>query len=51
MKLRDTSLRVPPGIEGTVIDIKIFSRSGIRKDKRYKDVVAKTNRKIGSGTL
>jgi DNA-directed RNA polymerase subunit beta len=36
-EVRDTSLRVPPGIEGTVIDVKIFSRSGARKDKRYKE--------------
>jgi DNA-directed RNA polymerase subunit beta len=35
-EVRDTSLRVPPGVEGTVIDVKIFSRSGIRKDRRYK---------------
>lgn len=39
-EVRDTSLRVPPGVEGTVIDVKIFSRSGMRKDKRYKEVVA-----------
>lgn len=38
-EVRDTSLRVPPGVEGTVIDVKVFSRSGIRKDKRYKDIV------------
>ena len=31
---------MPPGIEGTVIDVKIFSRSGMRKDKRYKEIVA-----------
>lgn len=36
-EVRDTSLRVPPGIEGTVCDIKMFSRGGARKDKRYKD--------------
>ena len=36
-EVRDTSLRVPPGIEGTVCDIKMFSRGGSRKDKRYKD--------------
>lgn len=36
-EVRDTSLRVPPGVEGTVADIKIFSRSGARKDKRYKE--------------
>lgn len=39
-EVRDTSLRVPPGVEGTVIDVKIFSRSGMRKDKRYKMMVA-----------
>lgn len=38
-EVRDTSLRVPPGVDGTVVDVKIFSRSGIRKDKRYKEVV------------
>lgn len=35
-EVRDTSLRVPPGIEGTVIDVKVFSRSGVKKDRRYK---------------
>src|SRR4029077_18995959 len=45
-EVRDTSLRVPPGIEGTVVDVKIFSRSGIRKDKRYKDEVATKAAKI-----
>ncbi len=45
-EVRDTSLRVPPGIEGTIVDVKIFSRSGIRKDKRYKDEVAAHATKI-----
>ncbi|MCL4360744.1 DNA-directed RNA polymerase subunit beta [Candidatus Dependentiae bacterium] len=45
-EVRDTSLRVPPGIEGTVIDVKIFSRSGMRKDKRYKDMVAHETKKL-----
>ncbi len=40
-EVRDTSLRVPPGVDGTVVDVKIFSRSGIRKDKRYKEFVQK----------
>ncbi|MFZ5954046.1 MAG: DNA-directed RNA polymerase subunit beta [Candidatus Dependentiae bacterium] len=40
-EVRDTSLRVPPGVEGTVVDVKIFSRSGVRKDKRYKEEIAK----------
>ena len=45
-EVRDTSLRVPPGIEGTVIDVKIFSRSGVRKDDRYKQEVAKQIEKL-----
>jgi DNA-directed RNA polymerase subunit beta len=32
--VRDTSLRVPPGVEGTVIDAKIFTRKGAEKDLR-----------------
>ncbi len=32
--VKDTSLRVPPGIQGTVIDVKVFSRKGIDKDSR-----------------
>ena len=32
--VRDTSLRVPPGVEGTVIDAKIFTRKGADKDLR-----------------
>ncbi len=40
-EVRDTSLRVPPGVEGMVTDVKIFSRSGIRKDRRYKEEVIK----------
>ena len=32
--VRDTSLRVPPGVEGIVIDAKIFARKGAEKDSR-----------------
>ena len=32
--VRDTSLRVPPGVEGTVIGARIFSRKGTEKDSR-----------------
>jgi len=32
--VKDTSLRVPPGVEGVVIDAKVFSRRGIAKDDR-----------------
>ncbi len=50
-EVRDTSLRVPPGVEGTVIDVKIFSRSGMRKDKRYKEVVLKETARLESEFL
>jgi DNA-directed RNA polymerase subunit beta len=33
-EVRDTSLRVPPGVEGTVINVRIFSRKGVGKDER-----------------
>ncbi|MDP3889048.1 MAG: DNA-directed RNA polymerase subunit beta, partial [bacterium] len=45
-EVRDTSLCVPPGVEGTVIDVKVFSRSGVRKDKRYKEDVTKQIEKL-----
>ncbi len=32
--VRDTSLRVPPGVEGIVIDAKIFTRKGAERDRR-----------------
>ncbi len=32
--VRDTSLRVPPGVNGTVVEIRVFSRRGIEKDER-----------------
>lgn len=39
--VRDTSLRVPPGISGVVIDVKILSRKGIEQDPRKQDIEAK----------
>ena len=36
--VRDTSLRVPPGIEGTVIGVKVFSRKGMDKDLRAQSI-------------
>jgi DNA-directed RNA polymerase subunit beta len=36
--VRDTSLTVPPGVVGTVIDAKVFSRKGIEKDERAKEI-------------
>ena len=38
--VKDTSLRVPPGVEGIVIDAKIFSRRGVDKDERTQTIEA-----------
>lgn len=32
--VRDTSLRLPPGVAGTVVDVRVFNRHGIDKDER-----------------
>jgi DNA-directed RNA polymerase subunit beta len=37
-EVRDTSLRVPPGVEGTVIDARVFSRRGVAKDDRTQEI-------------
>ncbi len=36
--VKDTSLRVPPGVDGIVIDAKVFSRKGAEKDSRAKAI-------------
>ena len=36
--VKDTSLRVPSGIEGTVIDVRVYTRDGIDKDDRSLDI-------------
>ena len=36
--MKDSSLRVPPGIEGVVIDAKVFSRKGVERDARSKAI-------------
>ena len=32
--VRDTSLRLPPGVAGTVVEVRVFSRRGVDKDER-----------------
>jgi DNA-directed RNA polymerase subunit beta len=32
--VRDTSLKVPPGVSGTVVEVRVFSRRGVDKDER-----------------
>jgi DNA-directed RNA polymerase subunit beta len=36
--VKDSSLRVPPGVEGIVIDAQVFSRKGVEKDERTKAI-------------
>ncbi|MDR2365858.1 MAG: DNA-directed RNA polymerase subunit beta, partial [Zoogloeaceae bacterium] len=37
--VKDTSLRVPAGISGTVIDVQVFTREGIERDKRAQSII------------
>ena len=36
--VRDTSLKVPPGVTGTVVDVRVFSRRGVEKDERARAI-------------
>jgi DNA-directed RNA polymerase subunit beta len=35
LDMRDTSLRLPQGVSGTIVDVAVFSRRGIEKDERF----------------
>lgn len=37
--VKDTSLRVPSGMVGTVIDVQVFTREGVERDKRAKSII------------
>src|SRR5438445_2287264 len=37
--VKDTSLRVPSGISGTVIDVQVFTREGLERDKRAQQII------------
>ena len=32
--VRDTSLKVPPGVQGTIVEVRVFNRRGVEKDER-----------------
>jgi DNA-directed RNA polymerase subunit beta len=36
--VKDTSLRVPPGMDGTVIDVRVFTRDGVERDSRARAI-------------
>ncbi len=48
--VKDTSLRVAPGVTGTVIDVRVFTREGVAKDSRALEIeqasIAKTKKDI-----
>ncbi len=45
-EIKDTSLYCPPGVEGTVIDVKIFTRRGLDKDNRALEIDNMETRKL-----
>ena len=44
--VKDTSLRVPSGMSGTVIDVQVFTREGIERDKRAAQIIDDQLKKI-----
>src|SRR6202022_1981561 len=44
--VRDTSLRVPSGVQGIVINAKVFARKGTEKDERAKDIESQEEAKL-----
>ncbi len=44
--VRDTSLRVPQGMEGVVTDVVVFNREGVERDERTKQIEAETLSKL-----
>ncbi|RDY65867.1 DNA-directed RNA polymerase subunit beta [Lysobacter soli] len=44
--VKDSSLRVPPGMDGTVIDVQVFTRDGIEKDKRARQIEESEIRRV-----
>jgi DNA-directed RNA polymerase subunit beta len=44
--VRDSSLRVPPGVSGIVISAKVFSRRGTEKDERARDIEDQEKQKL-----
>jgi DNA-directed RNA polymerase subunit beta len=45
-EVKDTSLRARPGVQGIVIDVKVFSRRGVDKDQRSLDIEAEATSRL-----
>ncbi len=44
--VRDTSLRLPPGVSGTVVEVRVFNRHGIDIDDRTKAILAEEKERL-----
>jgi DNA-directed RNA polymerase subunit beta len=44
--VKDSSLRVPSGVSGTVIDAQVYSREGIEKDERLQAIISEKRKKL-----
>ena len=47
--VRDTSLRLPPGVSGTIVEVRVFSRRGVDKDERALAIERGRDRAAGQG--
>lgn len=45
-EVKESSLYVPPGIEGTIVDVRVLSRKGIEKDQRAKSIESDAIRRL-----
>jgi hypothetical protein len=44
--VRDTSLRVPPGVTGTIVEVRVFNRHGVDKDQRAMSIEARREERL-----
>jgi DNA-directed RNA polymerase subunit beta len=47
--VRDTSLRLPPGVDGTVVEVRVFNRHGVEKDERARAIETRGDRAAQEG--
>ncbi|MDY6821083.1 MAG: DNA-directed RNA polymerase subunit beta, partial [Deferribacterota bacterium] len=45
-EVKDASLRVPPGVEGVVVDVQVMTRKGVKKDDRTKNIEEEKRKKL-----
>ncbi|MDE0151603.1 MAG: DNA-directed RNA polymerase subunit beta [Bdellovibrionales bacterium] len=45
-EVRDTSLRAPSGVTGTVIDTQVYSREGVEQDERLKSIIEEKKQRL-----